>query len=496
MSTLANDTTGLNKAIAFAERALQSERRATSPLHRYLRLKELAEYPLLDEGVPGGLTDRLKSTFRRAALAGQAQYNDDVLRFLRDEVGAGQGAARSRRLLYLAPFDVLSRNGGAARVLGLAEALGEQFDVTVISVVGAGREPDCLSLTPAARVLFAPVTLEFQREVDAGRSRFAGAAFSLALCREWRKVPLLHFWVSDLASRTDACILNQPYLIDLWDSCRSRARLVYDVPEVNRFFTLRMAEGGSDTATVTRMQQEAEAKTLDQAAIVGMCSESDAQLLRDQYPAWPAERLALIPNGVNAADCVHVPPSRSRRLKDCCGYAPQIACFLGSPGYPPNQHAVSFIREQLAVRRPDVTFVIIGMTEADAGPAASPSNLVFCGRVSEHAKSAILGISDLALAPMKYDSGSSLKIPDYISHGKPVLTTEHGLRGFEALRPHLELQNLDAFPAALDRLCGRIKENPGSCDRLVESSRACVMKHYDWSVIGAGYAERIRSALV
>ena len=60
-------------------------------------------------------------------------------------------------------------------------------------------------------------------------------------------------------------------------------------------------------------------------------------------------------------------------------------------------------------------------------------NVVLTGPVSEEAKEAILSLADVAWAPMKSGTGSSLKIPEYIAHGKMVVGTPIGFRGFEEL---------------------------------------------------------------
>jgi len=396
-------------------------------------------------------------------------------------------------LVYLAPFDVLSRNGGAARVLGLAEALAGFYQVSVVSLVGSGRQPLALPLAPNARIYFAPVPKVLELAVEKNRKVYGGAAYSLTLAESWPLLDIASYWVSSLLSRARVLLLNQPYLWPLAQHFRGpKTVLVYDVPEVNRFFTLRFAGPQADQARVTTLQAELEGATCREAHIIAMASQMDSEVLCKEQGGSIQQKLRIVPNGVWVDRGTYCPAPQKQRLKRCCGLESFLTVFLGSPGYGPNLDAVEYIINTLAPAHPDHRFVVIGMGADDrTADGLVPGNVHFVGRVSEDVKSAILAMSDLALAPMQYDSGSSLKIPDYISHGTPVVATPHGLRGFEALTSLAVVAERSAFAAAYQETAARIQVQPLEVEKWIGEMKAVVKKHYDWSVIGAAYAEAI-----
>jgi hypothetical protein len=46
---------------------------------------------------------------------------------------------------------------------------------------------------------------------------------------------------------------------------------------------------------------------------------------------------------------------------------------------------------------------------------------------------------------MSKGCGASLKIPDYVAHGKKVVATPHAVRGYESLEPWIAKAELDNY---------------------------------------------------
>jgi glycosyltransferase involved in cell wall biosynthesis len=62
-----------------------------------------------------------------------------------------------------------------------------------------------------------------------------------------------------------------------------------------------------------------------------------------------------------------------------------------------------------------------------------PANVKLMGIVDDEVKAVLLGSADVALNPMTSGSGSNLKMLDYFSAGIPVVSTEFGARGINAV---------------------------------------------------------------
>ena len=195
------------------------------------------------------VSGRLRAGFRRTALATQSDYNDRLLDYLREQMLHNLSEAHApdvKTLVSIAPFDVLSRNGGAARVLGLASAPAKHLRVNILSVAGPRRAPEIIPDAPRVRLYAVPASDVFCAAIEKDRAALGDAAFSLGLARHLEQLPLLTYWYRQLTARATCCVLNQPYLIRLWENHSPSLPLLYDVPEVNSLFTLRMAEKAGD----------------------------------------------------------------------------------------------------------------------------------------------------------------------------------------------------------------------------------------------------------
>lgn len=94
-----------------------------------------------------------------------------------------------------------------------------------------------------------------------------------------------------------------------------------------------------------------------------------------------------------------------------------------------------------------------------------------------------MALCDVALCPLSSGSGSSLKIPDYLAHGKPVVTTDFGMRGFEALRPFVHVVERGAFAAKIEELLMAQSRDPNAMLSGCVVAREFVERNYSWTVL-------------
>ena len=93
-----------------------------------------------------------------------------------------------------------------------------------------------------------------------------------------------------------------------------------------------------------------------------------------------------------------------------------------------------------------------------------------------------VALADVALAPMRSETGSSLKIPEDIAHGKTVVGTPIGLRGYEALFRFPSAVAPDDMVAPLAEGWTRLQRDPESDSTACREARNWVKRKLDWSV--------------
>lgn len=169
----------------------------------------------------------------------------------------------------------------------------------------------------------------------------------------------------------------------------------------------------------------------------------------------------------------------------------RVAVFMGS-GHRPNLSAAEFLVSAIAPQLPDVQFLIVGQVGASMDTATFGSNVYAAGFVSKPMKTALLFRADVGLNPMIGGGGSNLKVPDYLAHGLPVVSSEFGQRGFAID----EKQGL--YSASLPEFAERVRVVMDRfADRDFDSRPALeiLRKQYAWKQISARYMDAMRSAL-
>jgi glycosyltransferase involved in cell wall biosynthesis len=206
-------------------------------------------------------------------------------------------------------------------------------------------------------------------------------------------------------------------------------------------------------------------------------SEEDKQTFVAEFGISP-ECVVVASNGV---ECGAVEPmSRAEKLKARAavglGTEP-LFVFLGS-GHPPNAEAARFILNELCWHFKHGTFLIIGSVNGWFHSSKIPDHVIFTGMLDSAVKDFLLTVSDVALNPLMAGSGSSLKVPEYLRAGLPVVSTELGARGF-LLGPEngIIVSDLQDFHKPMDQLT----KNLELLDQVSKAARKRALESYDWS---------------
>ena len=219
------------------------------------------------------------------------------------------------------------------------------------------------------------------------------------------------------------------------------------------------------------------------AAHTIVCTPEDGVRLGELYGLVP-ERVVVVPNGVDPAAVPHTAPEERAARKRALGLGEQLhALFLGS-WHEPNLVAVRDIIAAAAAL-PDVRFLIVGSAGVAFAGEAVPPNTDLCGVVDGGFVRSVLSFADVALNPMRYGSGTNLKMLDYALAGVPVLSTTFGARGLglEA-GAHYGVIGDDGLAPALAAF------REAAPDAVAARARAAhdrVAETFAWDAIAAGW---------
>lgn len=111
-------------------------------------------------------------------------------------------------------------------------------------------------------------------------------------------------------------------------------------------------------------------------------------------------------------------------------------------------------------------------------------NVKTFGVVSEEIKNELFKISNIALNPMKYGSGTNIKMLDYMASGIPVITTPEGARGLEIENgKNAIICDLEDFNKNIEVLY----HDNELYEKIKSNARYLVEKKYSWEKIALNY---------
>lgn len=406
---------------------------------------------------------------------------------VQEQIGRIVGKTGKPLLVYVVPFDVGKlQTGGSKRVAGIAQVLAATYRVCILSLSPASRPLSVQEIAKDVWMISIPESREFEAQANALRDRGGGAAPLFAFADHFDLLPAFKALLERLAPNVQAWAVVSPLA---WPPIRRLFRktaqvLAYDAHDNLPVFI----EAGlhCSDAGILRRAVDLEGEVLAQAAVAAFCTSQDEQAARARHPEASAV-FCVVPNGVAVRDCRFVPPAVARENRRKLSLERCLAVFAGS-NFEPNHEAVDRMVRELAPAFPRVVFVVVGMylgPYLKFGGAEPGPNVVFTGPVPEATKAAIFALADVALAPMKSGTGSSLKIPDYVAHGKVMLGTPIGLRGFEPLLAFGSVIAADDLQGALAAIVERLASHPGEFEGACRAAREWVQANLDWSV-GAG----------
>ena len=320
-----------------------------------------------------------------------------------------------------------ARFGGAERIFRLYRHLARRAGVTVLSLLRsserAPRSQTVDGIRIERRLPLYPTLVHY-----AERARLA----PMHSVFEWHRRLGGRFGAFFKDPR--AVYQFDSFLLTAWyDRVPRGALKVYQAVNVESDWHQEALGRLRDPAAAERSLREVERHAVEGADLILHVSQADAARLVSEFGARP-ERMLYVPNGFEPDRFTALDPDARAALRQSLGLTPEqrVAVFTGSR-MSHNLDAARFIAHELAPAMsrvaPELRFLLIG--DLPVGPI--PANVRITGTVDQVPP--YLLAADVALNPVISGSGTSLKMPEYLAAGLPVVTTEFGLRGFEDLRP-------------------------------------------------------------
>jgi len=210
-----------------------------------------------------------------------------------------------------------------------------------------------------------------------------------------------------------------------------------------------------------------------------VCSELDAGRARRAGVA----RVEVVPNGYRLVDdpvgqtAVHDPPT---------------VLFAGTLQYPPNADGARFLVGEVgpALRRlvPDARIRLVGRTTPALAALDDPPRVRVVGQVPEMADE--LASTDVVVVPLRFGSGTRLKILEAFAQRVPVVSTTLGAEGLGA-EDDVHLLVADSA-GGLAEACARLLEDAGLRHRLVDRAHALFRERFSDDVVSGEIAALAR----
>lgn len=385
------------------------------------------------------------------------------------------------RLLILSPYlPSPPRSGGAARIHGLASRLARRHEVAILAYARPGED---LSARLAATGAYASEIriIESRRVGASARQRRAAQLLSLLSRQSYERRAYASAGFQAALDEMTAAWRPDAILIEFAQMGYFRFPegnpLILDAHNVEHELLLRMAAGGSALRRIYRRINAArlrtdEARLLRRVDAAAATSPRDRDLLR---ALAPGARIEVVPNGVDTTEY--------RPLLGA-SYAPPTILFFGAMDYSPNiDAALRFHRTiwpRLRARWPRLRFAVVGREPPAAVRALNGRDgVVVTGQVEDLRP--WLADAAVVVVPLRFGSGTRLKVLEALAMARPVVSTSAGIEGLavENGRHLLVADRRDEFASAVELLLSE----PELAERLGRAGRRLVEQCYDWGSI-------------
>lgn len=417
----------------------------------------------------------------------------------RPEPSTSPRFGRRPRAVVLATYGIdRPGHGGALRVLHLCRALASIMDIDVLALTSSADDTStAVEIAPGLRSTSIPRSAQQARIEDDLGKRAGQPITDIYAGVDAHLTPAFGRSLRDLTDGADLVVLAHPFLYPALQEAHIDLPFVMDAHNVEIDLRTHTLAESPAAGPILDLLARIERDALRGARLVSSCSRTDADRLAQLYDLDRAA-IAVIPNGSEVPVTFRDAAARRRARKLWferfhwtwgSPRASELAVFFGS-WHPPNLDAAEFLVE-VAATHPELFIVSAGNHGTPFADRTLPANIIFPGVVSEIVKTALLNCASIALNPMRFGSGTNLKLIEFLGHGVPTVSTPFGARGLDLTNGReLILAEREDFPAAIRRVLD---------DPVAASKRSLtgweVAQGYDWNRVGTDFAAMVADVL-
>ncbi len=322
------------------------------------------------------------------------------------------------------------------------------------------RAADVLAGSLARPWLPAAVSVRDRDKVRSSLARFTSGTYDLVWCFDVRA------WV--LAERSDLA----PTVLDLDDleHYKIQGRLSVDSGDRTAMRRWRSLPGRAFSRLDALRWAHLYRSVSKHATRTVVCSQVDAQ----RASASGVQRVVVVPNAY---------PRPDRPVGRSVVGSPPSVLFHGTMRYPPNADAARWLVRRIgpALRSlvPDARIRLVGLVNADLAELDDPPWTTVVGPVPDIASE--LGRADVVVVPIRFGSGTRVKILEAFAHKIPVVSTSLGAEGLgvEDGRHLLIADSAQGLAAA----CARLLTEPELRQHLVDAAFEHYLDAFDRRVV-------------
>ena len=375
------------------------------------------------------------------------------------------------------PAFVPPSNGGESRVYNFYKSLSKFHHITLLTSTHPNVDEEKVYHGSNFIERRIPKDIHFAQKWDELTPFSSGGDLSAAcITASSRFHTLMHDTYLEEYADADLIIHDFPFTVD-YD-------LFFGVDDKIRIYNAHNCETllykslhpASKSQPIWDLVKTAEVKMLSGCDVVLYCNEADLDEFKQLVPDAKYSSI-FTPNGMSPL--FRAERNLGKRKIDS-------VVFIGS-GHPPNVEAAFHITDIIAPGLPDITFHIIG----NCLPKGKyPKNVVRHGFVDDAIKVELLCKADLAINPMDKGSGSNVKVFDLFSYAVPVLSSEFGMRGIDAMH---EKNCLIAPVSEFVKIIKLWSERYEELQQIGINGREFALKIYSWDVIAQKVSKALRN---
>jgi glycosyltransferase involved in cell wall biosynthesis len=298
-----------------------------------------------------------------------------------------------------------------------------------------------------------------RRQVSQALARFALGPYDLVWFFRVRA------WVLSGGRLPDPAPPTTPAVVDLDDLEDQKIRARLSIPRPGSDGVGAMVRRRASTvlwAEEVRRWQSLHRRIARRSAASVVCSALDAQRVR-------LPRTRVVPNGY---------PEPPRVVDHRHPHSPPVVLFQGTLRYPPNADGARFLCRDVAplLRRrvAAVRIRLVGLAPPSLSDLDDRPRVTVAGQVPDITDE--LAGADLVVVPLRFGSGTRVKIIEAFAHGVPVVSTTLGAEGLE-VRDGVHLLLADTAEE-LAGACARLLDDATLRAALIASGRRCFEEHY------------------